>query len=340
MAGLFPAFVTVNPSLIMPETMMQYSQRSGAFNLLAGGNMQVRLSDVDKAVYIKTLSVSTKAAIGQSAGNQLPSVSFTAAMISTPTYLQRARAEYDHHDVAAANVWGVSLPEAQRLGMRQAIFQQTRNALLYGINAANGEGLLNTAGATYANLPNDSGGHSTVLTYDNGEMATFLLKTISSILSSMFMLGNAHKVVILIPQRILAKWSYYGVVQITSYQREGAGSATITGMAQSIAGWNGGEIEFCVDDTLIGKGSGGKDAIVFCVPELETQDTATINTNEFANLQPGLLANTMQLCDKVAPTEIYSPLPGGATDVVAEMKITSGWCVRPESLTVISATYQ
>lgn len=339
MAAINPSFVTVNPSLMMPEIMMQYSQRSGAFDLLGGGNLQVRLSDTDRVAYIKTLSVATKAAVGQIAGNQLPSVSFTTGMISTPTYLQRARAEYDHHDVAAAGAWGFSLPEAQRLGMRQAIFQQTRNALLYGINAANGEGLLNTAGASAANLPADSGTHTTIVTYDNGEMATLLLKIISGLLSGMFMLGNAHRVVIIAPQRVIAKWSYYGVVQLTSFQREGGGSDTTSGMLQKVAGWNNGTIEFNVDDTLIGKGNGGKDAIIIAIPELETQDTGGVNTNEFAQLQPGLTATIMQLADKVAPSEIYSPLPAGATDVVSEMRITSGWCVRPEALYILSATY-
>lgn len=54
--------------------------------------------------------------------NQLPSVALDARMISTPTYMFRARAIYDHHDMAAAGNWGIALPEAQRLGTRQAIF--------------------------------------------------------------------------------------------------------------------------------------------------------------------------------------------------------------------------
>ncbi|MEN9755887.1 MAG: hypothetical protein RL755_74 [Pseudomonadota bacterium] len=339
MASINPAFVTVNPSLILPDILMQYNQRSGAFSLLGGGEMQVRLSDVDKAVYIRTMSIDTKSSIGQSPGNSLPSVGFTMAQISTPTYLHRARAEYDHHDLAAAGAWGLSLPEAYRLGMRQAIFQQNRNALLYGVNAANGEGLLNTAGATATNLPADSGGHTTILTYDNGEMATFLLKTISDILSNLYMLGNAHKVVILAPQRVIAKWTYYGVVQLTNFQREGAGSGTIATMAQTFSGAAGGDIEFAVDDTLIGKGNGGKDAIIICVPELEVSNDGVNDTNEFAKLQPGLLATTIQLCDKVAPTEIYSPLAGGATDVLAEQRIISGWGIRPEAIFILSATY-
>lgn len=99
-------------------------------------------------------------------------------MISTPTYMFRARAIYDHHDMAAAGNWGIALPAAQRLGTRRAIFQQLRNALLYGMNPAGGEGVLNTNGASTISLPADSGGNTTVLTYDHGQMAVFLLAQI------------------------------------------------------------------------------------------------------------------------------------------------------------------
>ena len=33
------------------------------------------------------------------------------------------------------------------------------------------------------------------------------------------------------------------------------------------------------------------------------------------------------------------PIPGGAIDIVSEMRITSGWCLRPEGLTIVSMPY-
>lgn len=65
--------------------------------------------------------------------------------------------------------------------MRQGIFQQLRSALLYGMNPAGGEGLLNTAGATTESLPPDSNGNTTVLTYDHGQMAVYLLGHVSDV---------------------------------------------------------------------------------------------------------------------------------------------------------------
>lgn len=182
MPAITPAYQIVNPSYIMPEMILSYQQASGAFSVMASGNPLVRLADGDQYVYMKRLDIRTQVTSSQSGNaNQLPSVALEARMVSTPTYMFRARAIYDHHDMAAAGNWGIALPEAQRLGTRQAIFQQMRNALLYGMNPAGGEGVLNTNGATTVSLPADSRGNTTVLTYDHGEMAVFLLAQIQAI---------------------------------------------------------------------------------------------------------------------------------------------------------------
>ena len=148
MGIIAPAYVTINPSFIEPDILVSQSQVSGAFALLPDGKPRVKLSDGDLAVYIKRLDVRTKMASGQAAYNMLPSVEPVFSYISTPTYLTRTRAEYDHHDTAAAGRWGVGIQQAYRLGMRQAHFQFMRQALLYGVNPSFGEGLVNAAGAT------------------------------------------------------------------------------------------------------------------------------------------------------------------------------------------------
>ena len=340
MANVSASYVQVNPSYIMPEILLQYQQASGAFETLGGGDPLVRLGEGDLYAYIKAMDVRTKTQSGQSAVNSIPSVSVTARMISTPTYLIRTRAEYDHHDQAAMNNWGASLVEAQRLGMRQGTFQQLRNALLYGFNPVNGEGLLNTNGATAVNLPADSNGNSTVVTYDNGQMATFLLTQISAIKTRMMQLGMPARIVILGPQRVLGAFEYQNIVQLVQFQRPGAGSQSTAGAVKDVAQWNGDDVEWVYDDTLIGKGAGGNDAVVIVVPEIKTPEANRINTNEFAKLTPGLHACTLQLVDMAAPREIPTPLPGGAIDVLSEMRATSGWAPRPESVTIVSMQYQ
>ena len=340
MANIAASFTIVNPSYIDPGIILPYSQASGAFDTLAEGQPLTRLGDGDLYAYIKRIDLRSRVAGGQSAYNLLPSISTTLSMISTPSYLLRVRGEYDHHDTAAMGRWGVSIVEAQRLGMRQGHFQLARGALLYGFNPANGEGLINTQGATAVNLPADTNGNNTVVTYDNGQMATFLLTQISAIKTRTNQLGIPRKFTILGPQRVLGAFEYQNIVQLTQYQRVGAGSNSTAGVVKDVAGWNGDEILWVYDDTLIGKGAGGTDAVIINMPEVEKPQGSKVNTNEFAKLAPGIEACALMYCDMAAPKEIPTPLPGGAIDVLSEWRITSGWGIRPETITIISMQYQ
>ena len=340
MADIMTSWVQVEPSYMMPETIVQYQQASGAFDLLAGSDVMVRLGEGDLLVYAKKMDIRTKVAAGQSAYNSLPSCTVTASMISTPTYLVRVRAEYDHHETAAVSRWGVNIVEAQRLGMRQGIFQQMRSALLYGFNPTNGEGLLNTAGATTVSLPADSNGNTTVVTYDNGQMGIFLITQISAMKSRTMQLGLPQRFTICGPQRVLGAFEYQNIVQLTQFQRPGAGTDSTAGMVKSVLMSNGDALDWVYDDTLIGKGAGGSDAVIITMPEVKKPVGGKINTNAFAEISPGLQACTLQLCDMAAPREIPTPLPGGAIDVLSELRITSGWGIRPEAVTVVSMIYQ
>jgi hypothetical protein len=340
MATISPAFAQVHPSYTLPETLMPYTQASGAFELLADGGPLVRLADGDLYAYIKRIDIRTRMAAGQSAYNSLPGVGFTLSQISAPSYLLRVRAEYDHHDTAAMQRWGMSIVDAHRLGMRQAAFQIMRNGLLYGFNPTNGEGLLNAAGATAIPLPPDAAGNNTVVTYDNGQLALFIISQISALKTRTNQLGIGHKFVLIGPQRTLGAMEYQNIVQLTSYQRAGAGSTSTAGLIKDVLEMNDDEISWGYDDTLIGKGTGGNDAIILVMPEVEQPKGQRINTNEFAKLTPSMEACTLMLCDMAAPKEIPVPLPGGAIDVLAEMRTTSGWGVRPEAITIITMQYQ
>ncbi len=337
MPVIAPAFVTVNPSYTLPELILPYSQASGAFDLLPGdGEPLVRLGEGDLAVYINRVDMRVKMAAGQAAYNELPSAGIIMSQIRAPTYLMRVRAEYDHHDTAALARRNVSIVQANRLAMRQGHFQLGRVALLYGMNPANGEGIANTVGATAVNLPPDSFGNSTISTYDNGQMAFFLMNQIMQIKTRTNQLGIGRKFTILGPQRDLGQMEY-NVVQVVQYQRPGAGTTSTAGVVKSVLMDNGDELIWAYDDTLIGAGLGGTDLIIIDMPEVQKPQGSDWNTNEFAKLAPGLDACVLQLCDMAAPREIPIPLPGGAIDVLSEMRISSGWAIRPEAVTLISA---
>lgn len=334
------AFVTLNPSFIEPELLLQYSQASGFVDTLADAQLRVRLAEDDLIVYMKQVNLRTKMAAGTASMNELPGVDIQATMISAPTYLQKVRAEYDHHDVAAGSRWGFAVPEAYRLGMRQANFQLARDANLHGFNPQNGEGLLNAPGATSVNLPPDSNGNTTVVTYDNGQMAFFLAQQILSIKTRTYQLGIGKRFTILGPQRTLGLFEY-NVVQLVQFQRIGAGTTSTAGTVKEILMANGDTLVWAYDDTLQGAGLNGADAVILVMPEVDKPaGDRPVNTNEFAKLSPGNSVCTTQYCDMAAPREIISPLAGGATDFVQEWRITSGWAPRSQALTIISMPYQ
>lgn len=339
MTLIAPAYETVNPSMMLPEIIMPYSQASGAFSMLPEGQPRVMLGEGDLAVYIRRLDVRTKAAAGQASYNMQPSPDIVASMISTPTYLVRGRAEYDHHDTARAGVYGFSLADATRVANQQGIVNTARIALLYGFNPANGEGLINTNGATTTNLPQDSFGNSSISTYDNGQLAFFFASVVSAIKIRTNNIGIGRQFRFLSPQRVLATIGY-NVVQLVQYQRPGAGTDSSAGLIKEILMSNGDTVLWGCDDTLIGKGANGTDAILCGMPEVKRPSQANPwNTNRFADLSPGMEATLSQLVDMSAPREITVPLPGGAVDTVYEERMTSGWAFRPEALTIINATY-
>ena len=326
---------------MMPELIMQYSLASGAFTTLATENPMPRLGEADLYVYAKKVQLTTQVSANQSTANQLPSASVIPSMISTATYRLQTRAQYDNFDEAATGAWGYALPEALRLAARQGIAQQLRNALLYGYNPANGEGLLNTAGATRVNLGADSNGNVGYSTWDSGQLAQFMLNMIGNLKTTTLQIGQPLRLVFLAPQRFIQQISYGGIVSLTQFQRIGAGVETAAGLVETVASWAGGDdVSFAADDTLVGQGYGGTDAIILVAPELKIpRANAQINTNVFATLTPNQTATTLMLCDVAAPTEIPTPLPDGGITTLYTMRSTSGWGIRPEGMTILSAAY-
>lgn len=339
MATLAPSWTQVHPSFVEPDLLVQFQQASGAFDVLAGNEPRVKIGSEDLYVYLRRLDVRTRVASGTTAYNMLPSVSIVPTIMSLPTYVQRVRAEYDHHDTANASHWGFSIVDAQRLAMRQGHFQLLRNSLLYGMQPQNGEGILNSPGSTTVSLPQDSYGNATFSTYDNGQMAIFLLQQIAALKTRTMQFGMPHRFVFLGPQRILGGMATQNIVQLTSYQRPGAGSATTAGVVQNVEGDLGDDIVWAYDDTLVGKGAGGTDVIVLAMPEVKKPVGRRFNTNEFAQIAPGLEATLLQYIDMSAPVEIPTPLAGGAIDVLSEWRTTPGWPVRPEAVTIINMGY-
>jgi hypothetical protein len=339
MSSLNSGQTFVSPSMVMPETIMQYSMRSGAFEILAGGAPMTKISSSDLVVYQRYMRMTSQAHVGQSLPGQLPSSSVTSGYDQMMTYRISSRSQYSYLDDVAASREGYALTEAQRLANRQGHAQQLRNMLLYGVNPENNEGVTNSPSATTITLGSDSQGNDRYTQWDAGEFSIFLLGLISDQKVRMMILGQALTTVVLAPQRFLQHLQWTGIVQLTSYQRPGGGTATIGGLVEKIAGEaDSDSIIFCADDTLIGQGAGGTDLIVITNPEIVVPDArGEINTNIFSTLTPNQQAVNVMFCDVAAPTEIPSPIPDGGITTLYTMRSTPGWNFRPEGVTLLSA---
>lgn len=344
MPVIFPTQAKVTPSFSEPDLIVTWAQASGAFAALAGGKPRVKISPEDMAVYVNHLDLRTEVSAGQSPANLAPSAVLEVNYDTTPTYLIATRAIWNHHDVARGGELAISVPAAFDLGARQGIFQQMRSALLYGFQPSNGEGLLNTTGATTVALPPDQYGNDTVVSYDNGAMAAFFLGQVVLLKSGMYQSGGQIKneIVAISPQREFLSFATSNIVQVTSYQRPGAGTSTTAGVAKGVIEETGDTFEWYFDDTLIGQASGGNDAVLLTIPEISAPSIpGMVNTNAFgAGVTPQLDAVNLMYADMAAPLEIPTPIPDGAITKRYEQRITSGWCVRPQGLYVLSMKYQ
>jgi len=336
MPSVFNARQLVSPHHYEPGLIVTQSQASGYFDVLAGEGPRVQLGPIDKAVYANVLDVRTQIASNQATANVLPGVTLTGSIIQAGTYTIRQRNQYSEFDVAEAGEYNVALPMAYRYGHFQGAYQYLRNIGIYGANAANSEGLINTPGATAISLPPDSFGNTTISTYDAGQLAIWFNGLILAGLTRMFLLGTPMRVVIIGPQQDLGFMQLQGVVQLTSFQRPGAGSATTAQEVTTINKEFGYTIEWAFDDTLIGQGAGGTDAILVCFPELNVPTASPFNTNKFAEVAPNIQGNILQYTDVAAPIEVITPVPGGL-DMESTMRASAGWVVRPQAITIASA---
>lgn len=335
MPSVFNARQLVSPHHYEPGLIITQSQVSDYFDALSGEAPRNQLGPIDKAIYANVLDVRTQVAANQATANVLPGVSLTGHIIQAGTYTLRQRNQYSDFDVAEAGEYNVALPMAYRYGHFQGAYQYLRNIGIYGANAANSEGLINTPGATTVNLPADTYGNTTLSTYDAGQLAIWFNGLILAGLSRMFLLGTPVRVVILGPQQDLGFMQLQGVVQLTSYQRPGAGAATTAQEIVTINKEFGYTVEYAFDDTLIGQGAGGTDAILVCFPELNVPTVPGMNTNKFAEIAPNIQGNILQYTDVAAPVEVVTPVPGGL-DMESTMRASAGWVIRPQAITIAS----
>lgn len=327
----------ISPSTILPELIIQQSQRSGWADAVANKAPSIKLQPGSKMVYVRGLSMRSQVAVSQSAHNNLPSASFDGQINGTPVYLLRASSTYDHHDAIAASGWGVSVDSMIDAAYRESFCVQLRNMFLHGFKSGSGEGLLNAAGVTQAIVPPSTTAQINLTTYEPDQFAKYLLTQIGALLSRLLAFGRSSRVVVVVPQRVASYMQLSGIVQLASYQLPGGGTSSVSGLLTNVSAQAGITVEYAIDDTLAGAGLNGADAILITCPERPVNGND--GTNSFASVAPSLSANNLMLVDRALPTKYTSPVANNGTNVLYEMSATCGWALVPQATTIVNIQY-
>ena len=338
--NLFPAQIKRTPSFSDPNVVIQRSQVSG-FPALFNG-LDTKLNETDLNVYYDKIAFTTQAQASQNQTGFLPSGSIVASTYGMPVYALKTISIIDREASFSAANYNIGLMEARKLLHRQSIFQAMRQAALFGIIPSNNEGITNSPNVLKQTLPADSFGNFFQLYNPNELFVYFLNNIIVPLQRATFSGGLRPRIVMLGTQRMLLAMNNAKIVELTSFQREGAGTASVGSsiVLQGGQGSYGYEVQFEFDDTLEGVGPGGTDILIATIPSLENNPETAFNTNAMsAGLVNEMTDNNKMYISGAAPVEVESPASQGATELYSYLRVTPGVAIKPEATIITYAQF-
>lgn len=340
MSGISPNLQAYNNTYQSPNFLLTKVLRSGAFRLL--GEARPRAMPLaTPQVMIRTLTNRGEAMVGENVTRNLPIGTLPVlGAFYIPTYSIASTVMYNSIDSLRSKENSYDLRSMLDDGMKQTFRLTERNLLIYGAKNAPNEGILNAVGAYAHTLDPDQFGVSNISNMDQGYLATALSGLASDIVQKAMAVGEPTRLVILAPQRIITVLTSRKVVQLTDYQRPGAGVAGAGEMAAALLANISVNFELAVDDSLIGKGKNGTDLIIIGVPEIPPDSGEINSTNAvyagFPNKENGCIVQYTDSYMPIAKSAITFP---GELQVVYSKNTTSGIVVRPELFSLISVAY-
>ena len=292
----------------------------------------------DDILYQPTLSaINTPTTVGQQWRGDIDAVDYSISQLSFPYYTIHARMEYDPNQSSkfASMIAGIGLPQFLGNLCKQGIWQRMHYASLFGFDS--NQGIAKTA--TTETLANDSDGHSTIQTYNQGELLAALASYARLIMNSSY--GMAKPVIVAAPVNMI-NYISTSIIPLTSYQMPGAGVDSIAGAYERVIGdWlKVGKVEFISDNALTGKGATGKDLLLFIAPGLSEQEAQkqAKNTNLVSDSLTQNKRNTfMDIVDDLK--EFPNPVINGVNSSLFSLQTTSGCLLRQETAVALSYTF-
>lgn len=264
-------------------------------------------------------------------------VKFGNTQLAIPVYTITTRAEHKVEDEGQYSVLmpGQSLLETERSYMEASAYQRVHYGAWFGFSSTDNQGLYTMSAKS--NLPADSGGNITIISYIPTELFAFIVQTAQSMMNVTF---NEAKPVILSSSVRIINYLNATIMPLTQSQKDGGGIDSIAGTYERVLGkWlNAGKIELIADELLKGTGTGGADIISFTAPGLDPQKDVDLFPQNI-DLSNDMVANT--LLTQVLPL-ITKPNPEQDFTIVhnGRMKVTPGALLRYEANKIIEAKYE
>ena len=230
---------------------------------------------------------------------------------------------------------GISEYELLKAITFQAMAQRKAYMTFFGANPNKKEGLFNNVGET-TSLAQDSATNSTLTAYTPGELLEALAGEIRAIQNLSY---NMLKPIVIVAPLDAINYLKSRVVPLTNYQQKGAGTDTVAGTLESIVyDMNGLQLEFVSCSYLKGKGTGGKDVMLFVAPGITEEEMGRDSTAYLNSVLKDNYINT--LMDEALPlTETINPSINGVNSWFVEHIITPGIVLRSEAIRALEYTY-
>ena len=220
----------------------------------------------------------------------------------------------------------------------QAMAQRKAHITFFGANPNGKEGLFNNVSETTA-LPQDSGTNETLTSYIPGELLDTLASEIRQIQNLSY---NMLKPLVIVAPLNAINYLKSKVVPLADYQQKGAGTSSIADtLGDIVYDMNGLRIEFVACSYLAGKGTSGKDVMLFVAPGI-TQEEAESGKDSTAYLNNVLKDNYINtIMDEALPlTETINPSINGVNSWFVEHIITPGIFLRSEAIRALEYSYE
>lgn len=281
-------------------------------------------------------NVSASPSVSQGWDTAISGTDMTLNRIQMATYNITSKYGYnkDESDKFTKATGGQSLDNVMSAITEAGVSSCVHFGALYGFGKGYNQGII--AGSTKASLPPDSTGATTVSTYSDIDLYKFIIETINDVRAQSF--GGASPTILFGPRKFI---NYIQTALVSFLQSAESGGLNSVAGTINLASRLGGveQIKYIEDDSLIGRGTDGKDLFFLLAPRIkEDQRFEQFNQNILIDENGSGKKNAI-MAVTVPDWNQRNPVVDGFESSFRQMSLTAGLLIRPEAMVSVSYTF-